>query len=99
MEDVWSEWSLYKERYLLNPETRSQVVLLDACLRNLQEILTVRVLATDVIFADSSTELAAGIYKNNQIADYFNHTLARIVKAYIQERIEADNSSKCRILE
>jgi acyl transferase domain-containing protein/D-arabinose 1-dehydrogenase-like Zn-dependent alcohol dehydrogenase/acyl carrier protein/SAM-dependent methyltransferase len=99
MDEVWTEWNTQKERYLSNPDTRPQIVLLDACLRNVQEILTGRLSATDVIFSDSSPELAGGIYKNNRTADYFNNALASIVKAYIEELAKSDASSRYRIFE
>src|SRR5439155_3903675 len=48
---------------------------------------------------NSAMELVEGIYKNNQVADYFNGVLADTVVSYIQERVNQDPSEGIRILE
>ncbi|MBN4053159.1 polyketide synthase dehydratase domain-containing protein, partial [bacterium AH-315-L15] len=96
---VWKEWDLKKQSLLEDPNTKARVVLVEATLRALPEILTGKVLATDIMFPNSSMELVEGIYKHNLGADYFNEVLANTGVAYIQERLGQDASAKIRILE
>ncbi|MCR8978410.1 SDR family NAD(P)-dependent oxidoreductase [Brevibacillus laterosporus] len=97
--EVWNEWNHQKEEWLKNPNVRSQVILVEATLRSLPDILTGKVLATDIMFPNSSMELVEGVYKHNDVADYFNDILADCVAVYVQERLEHDPSAKIRILE
>ncbi|HWP96053.1 MAG TPA: SDR family NAD(P)-dependent oxidoreductase, partial [Syntrophomonadaceae bacterium] len=74
-------------------------MLVEATMRALPEILTGKILATDIMFPNSSMKLVEGIYKNNVIADYFNEVLADTVVVNIQERLTYDSSVRIRILE
>jgi acyl transferase domain-containing protein/ubiquinone/menaquinone biosynthesis C-methylase UbiE len=96
---VWKQWDQQKKSWLENPDRKAQIVLLEATMKALPEILTGKQLATDIIFPNSSLELVEGIYKNNLVADYFNEVLADTVAAYIQERLQQDSSTPMRILE
>jgi polyketide synthase PksN len=98
-EAVWGEWEAKKGAWLSDPNREAQVILLDATLRALPEILTGRVPATDIMFPNSSMELVEGIYKNNAVADFFNGVLSDTLVACIQERIREDTSARIRILE
>jgi acyl transferase domain-containing protein/acyl carrier protein/SAM-dependent methyltransferase len=96
---LWEEWNRKKELWLKNPNLKAYTVLLEATMRNLPGILTGKVLATDIMFPDSSMKLVEGIYKNNPTADYFNEVLAGTVTAYIDERINKDRRARIRIFE
>ncbi|WP_036723108.1 methyltransferase, partial [Paenibacillus forsythiae] len=96
---VWEEWDRVKEDWLLNPDTKSQAVLVETMLRALPDILAGKVLATEVMFPDSSMDLVEGIYKDNMVADYFNRVIADSAVAYIKERIKQDPAAQIRILE
>lgn len=96
---VWKEWEQKKALWLEKLNLKAWVVLTETMLRALPEILTGKVLATNIMFPDSSMKLVEGIYKNNIVADYFNDVLANIVVAYIQERLEQDVSAQIRIIE
>ncbi|PEA37029.1 hypothetical protein CON45_21560 [Priestia megaterium] len=99
IEMVWEEWNLKKERWLENPNLKAQIVLLEESLRNLPEILTGKISATDVLFPNSSMKLVEGIYKHNPIADYFNEVMANTVVSYIEKQLKRDKSARFRILE
>lgn len=63
------------------------------------DILTGKASATDILFPNSSMELVEGIYKNNQVADYFNDVLADTLAAFMQERLKQEPEARIRILE
>lgn len=97
--NVWNEWDLMRQSWLQDPNTKAQVVLVEATLRALPEIVAGKVRATDIMFPNSSMELVEGIYKHNEVADYFNEVLAETVTAYLQERLRQDPAARIRILE
>ncbi|MCR8993899.1 SDR family NAD(P)-dependent oxidoreductase [Brevibacillus laterosporus] len=99
LEAAWKEWERKKEAWLCNNNMKNQVILAEKSLRALPDIVTGKVLATDILFPNSSMELVEGIYKHNLVADYFNEMLADTIVAYVQEKVEQDSSSKIRILE
>ncbi|MCP3923114.1 MAG: SDR family NAD(P)-dependent oxidoreductase, partial [Desulfobacterales bacterium] len=96
---VWEEWEQKKKLWLKNPDMKAQINLVEATLNSLPEILTKKIPATDIIFPNSSMELVEGVYKNNQVADYFNEAVADTLVAYIEERLKHDPSSRIRIIE
>ncbi|MDT3429169.1 polyketide synthase PksN, partial [Paenibacillus forsythiae] len=96
---VWGQWDDYQQEALRNPDRKAQMMLLDATLRSLPDILTGKIPATDVLFPGSSMERVEGIYKNNQLADYYNEVLANTVAAYLEERLSQDSSATVSILE
>jgi len=98
-EAVWETWERKKRQWTADPDIKASVVMVEATLRALPDIMTGKKLPTDIIFPNSSMELVEGIYKNNATADYFNRVLADSVVAYIQDRIRQDLSTRLRILE
>ncbi|MCP4268259.1 MAG: methyltransferase, partial [Candidatus Brocadiaceae bacterium] len=98
-EAVLRDWQLEKEKYCQDPEYKAQVNLIHDCFKNLPEILRGRILATDIIFPNSSVEKVEGVYKNNAISDYYNEVLASAVVSYLQQRIQLDSNTGLRILE
>ena len=78
---VWSEWEQQKKIWSKDTTLRAQVTLVDATLRALPDILSGEILATDIIFPNSSMALVEGIYKNNPMADLFNTILANTAAA------------------
>ncbi|WP_025699179.1 SDR family NAD(P)-dependent oxidoreductase, partial [Paenibacillus forsythiae] len=95
----WMEWNRQKELWIADPNMKAQVLLVEAVLQNLPEIVSGRSLATDIIFPGGSMDLVEGIYKHNAIADYYNEALADHVVAYVQARAKLDPKAKIRILE
>ena len=99
MNALWETWHRKKVLWLEDPGKKAQVVLTEATLGALPEILTGKTPATDIMFPDSSMELVEGVYKGNPVANYFNETFSDIVVAYINERTQQDPSVRIRILE
>ncbi|MEW9701804.1 SDR family NAD(P)-dependent oxidoreductase [Paenibacillus sp. SI8] len=99
LEAAWQEWNQKKAEWLENPDMKAQVVLLEAMLGSLPQILTGKVQPTDIMFPNSSMELVEGVYKNNPTADYYNEVLSDTVTAYVEERMKQDPSAQVRIIE
>ena len=97
---VWNEWEQNKGVWLSDSSLKAQVVLVEATLRALPEILTGRLPATAVLFPNSSLKPVEGIYKNEMVVDRFNEMIADIVAAYIAARLEQEpEHAKIRIIE
>ena len=99
IQNAWKEWDKRKSQWLNDPDIKARVVLLEAVLKSLPQILTGKCPSTDIIFPESSFELVEGIYKNNLISDYFNEVLADTAADYIKELVKQDPSAKIRIIE
>ncbi|MCP4400780.1 MAG: SDR family NAD(P)-dependent oxidoreductase, partial [bacterium] len=98
-ERVWQEWEEHKPFWCENPSLKVQVPLVEATLRKLPDILIGKVPATDILFPDSSLTLVEGIYKESDVAVYFNTILVEIVLTYVETRLKEDASAAIRILE
>ncbi|MGK3983836.1 SDR family NAD(P)-dependent oxidoreductase [Sorangium sp. So ce136] len=96
---AWSAWDEHMRSWVQDPNRRTQVLLLDATMRALPDIVLGKVPATDVLFPNASMELVEGIYKHNETAEYFNAALANVIVAYIEERLKGDPSTRIRIFE
>lgn len=96
---AWEQWERQKALWLENPDMKARIVLVEATLRALPEILTGKVPATDILFPDSSMKLVEGIYTHNTDADFFNEVVADTAAAFIEARIKQNSSSKLRIIE
>ena len=99
LKTLWKEWDQAKIDWMRNSQQDPYLLLLEACLHGLPDILTGKRSATDIMFPNSSMELVEGIYNNNVVANYFNEALASMVTNYIHERVQVDSSTKIRILE
>ncbi|WP_158014448.1 SDR family NAD(P)-dependent oxidoreductase [Ralstonia solanacearum] len=96
---IWAAWREQCGRYLEDRERRVQVVLIDDCLRQLPQILTGRIQATDLLFPDGSMDKVEGIYQHNTLSDVFNDQLALLVTGHVRSLVEADPARPVRILE
>lgn len=96
---LWNDWEKEKESWLGNENLKSQIVLIDAVLKDLVDILTGKKLSTQIIFPNSSVELVEGVYKNNPIADYFNQALSNKIIDYVKLRLAHESSPNIRIIE
>ncbi|HET9278405.1 MAG TPA: SDR family NAD(P)-dependent oxidoreductase, partial [Flavitalea sp.] len=76
------------------PEIEPHIILLWTCLEQFEDILGGKVSATEVIFPKSSMALVQRIYKNNAVADYFNHWIAEGAYHYIRERLSTLEQGK-----
>ncbi len=99
MDATWRAWEEKKEAWLGDSDMKAYVVLIDATLKALPEILAGKIPATDILFPDSSMRLVEGIYKNNTVSDYFNEVLTETITAYMEERLEREPTARIRIIE
>jgi len=96
--ELWTQWQTQRPAWIRDRDISAQVILAEATLQALPEILTGRRMATEVLFPNASIERVAGIYTNNRVADYFNAALADALLAYLRERCQID-ATPIRILE
>ncbi|HEX2924645.1 MAG TPA: SDR family NAD(P)-dependent oxidoreductase, partial [Ruminiclostridium sp.] len=96
---IWSEWERKKEEWIKEPYLNARVLLLDVTLKALPDILKGKLLATQVMFPNSSLKLVEEVYKNNPISIYFNEIIAEATVAYIQEQIKEDPLAQIRVIE
>ncbi|UJF34762.1 SDR family NAD(P)-dependent oxidoreductase [Paenibacillus hexagrammi] len=99
IDSIWEDWFKKKNTWLEIPNLKAQVTLVEETMRALPAILTGKVLATDIMFPDSSLELVEGIYKNNLVADYFNGVLVDTIIAHIEDRLHQDPAARIRLIE
>nr|AEC04363.1 polyketide synthase [Chitinophaga sancti] len=97
--EVHQEWAAKRLLWLENPNLKNQVVLADATVGALQQIITGKRPATEVMFPGSSMEMVQGVYKDNLVADYFNELMAVALVNYLQQRRTTDPDLRLRILE
>ena len=96
---LWNDWDRQKGMWRRNANKKAQVALVEACLRNLPDILAGKKQAKELIFPDSSMDLVEGLYKDNAVTDLFNEILGETLSVHIKERLSQDASSSLRILE
>ncbi|PEP90922.1 polyketide synthase, partial [Bacillus wiedmannii] len=96
---IWQEWDERKYLWLQDSSLKAKVILAEAALKALPDILTGKIKSTEILFPNSSMELVEGIYKNNLISDCFNEVVADTVVAYLKQRIKQDPSIRIRIME
>ncbi|MBB6023619.1 acyl transferase domain-containing protein/acyl carrier protein [Paenibacillus sp. JGP012] len=81
------------------PEIEAHIQLLWTAYLQYPNLLTGKVLATDVLFPNGSMELVQNIYRNNEIADHFNRVVVRAVQLYLELRSKESAPRNVRILE
>jgi polyketide synthase PksM len=96
---AWKRWDERKQAWLSDSNLCAYVMLVEATLRALPQILKGELAATDVVFARSSMDRVEGIYKHNEVADYFNTVLADRIARYVELRIQAEGEPRLRFLE
>ncbi|MBN2440023.1 MAG: methyltransferase, partial [Spirochaetales bacterium] len=99
LKNVWHEWEKGKQGWNMEYSNGPRITLVEKCLKALPDILRKKVLATDILFPNSSMELVEGIYKNNPIADYYNEIVTDGVISIVQQRISENPKAMIRILE
>jgi hypothetical protein len=96
---LWKEWEQKKRTWMSDSNVESKVVLAEAALRSLPDILNGEVQPTDIMFPNSSMDMVEGKYKHNIASGYFNEVLADVAISYIEERIKVNPSAQIRIIE
>ncbi|WP_344609197.1 SDR family NAD(P)-dependent oxidoreductase, partial [Streptomyces glaucus] len=96
---TWRAWERAVPGWRDDEGLRAQADLATAMLRALPAILSGRVAATDVMFPDGSLGQVENLYRNNAVADHFNHVVGDALVARIEERLAADPGARLRIIE
>lgn len=96
---IWRMWETAKDAYLNDANWQTKVRLVDACLRKLPDILRGTVMATDILFPDSSMKMLEGVYKGNALSDYFNNVVANTIAEYVRKRIQENPMANVKIIE
>lgn len=93
---IWRDWDACRPTWLQNPRLGAQTALLEACLRELPEILGGARAATDVIFPNASMDLVQGVYQGHALADCCNAALGEVLTAWLRRQ---PSSAPIRMLE
>lgn len=73
---------------------------LNICLSHLPAILTGKVTATEILFANGSLELVESIYSDNIISKFYNETVADFIALLLQNNsAQLANGKKIKLLE
>lgn len=90
-----------KDRLQLKyPSIKAHLRLLTTCMEHLAPVLNGTILATDIIFPNSSMELVEGIYRGNDTADYCNNLVLWSLVSHLRTRISGlSENEKINILE
>jgi len=80
------------------PEMVPSLTLIEKCLDSFIDIISGRVLATEVMFPNGLSTLVDDIYRGNPASDYFNHQVVQVVDAIVTEARER-GIQKIRVLE
>ncbi|MBE6048536.1 MAG: amino acid adenylation domain-containing protein [Clostridium sp.] len=82
------------------PEIIHYMTLLDSCVKNLNDIISGKTLATNIIFGNENGNLVENIYKNNRYMDYYHKLLSSAVSEEIKVLKESGgNLRTIKILE
>ncbi|ODS25134.1 hypothetical protein AB835_00255 [Candidatus Endobugula sertula] len=73
--------------------------LMASCLSRYLEILTGKIQAHDIIFPEGGMNLFEGIFKGDQLSDYFNHILAELIYERANALSVGNMNKTIRILE
>ncbi|NJC37104.1 acyl transferase domain-containing protein/acyl carrier protein/SAM-dependent methyltransferase [Xanthomonas arboricola] len=95
----WVEWERCAQQWRATPQLAAPVLLAEATLRELGQVLGGKRAATDVLFPKSSPHLVEGIYRDSPVPDFFNRVLCQVVTRYIERRRRLDPEVRLRILE
>ncbi|AGO55272.1 polyketide synthase PksR [Serratia plymuthica 4Rx13] len=98
-EAVWRAWDDFRDGHRHDPARMTQMNLVDACLRNLPQILTGGLPATEVLFPNASMEKVEGIYKDNPVSDLFNRVLTKTVSDYVSGVLRLDREAQLNLVE
>ncbi|OKP94478.1 non-ribosomal peptide synthetase [Paenibacillus sp. P32E] len=75
------------------------VALLDTCLEAYPEVLTGKLDHMQVLFPDGSKSRVEPIYKGNALVDYYNKTVASLIRRIVEARLKANPGEVVKVLE
>lgn len=96
---VFERWAECRDKLIAQPAFRAQVKLIDSILPTIPDVLNGSKAATQVLFPSSSLDLVEGIYKNNQVSDFFNEVVAETLVIAIEEILRDNPDKQIKILE
>ncbi|WP_327320425.1 SDR family NAD(P)-dependent oxidoreductase [Streptomyces sp. NBC_01235] len=97
--EAWAAWERRRDELLADASTRPRLVIAEAMLRTLPQLLAGEKLTTDVLFPGGSMELVRPVYRGNPMADFLNEIVAEAVGGYVHHRRAEDPSARVRLLE
>ncbi|MBB3120970.1 SDR family NAD(P)-dependent oxidoreductase [Pseudoduganella violacea] len=84
-QSLWRDWERAGAACAGRSDLQAQYRLVDTMLRALPAILSGKQQATSVMFPGGGFALVDGVYRDNAVADLFNHSLAALVCARWRE--------------
>jgi polyketide synthase PksM len=99
IQPIWEEWNCQKPIWAKYTALKAQSTLVEEVVKVLPDIIRREILATEILFPNSSLELMEAVYKSNVTGHYFNELLANCVAAYVQEAVSIHPDKKIRIIE
>ncbi len=81
------------------PHLQKHVDLAWACLMAYPDVLTGKRSHMEVLFPEGSLSLVEGIYQGHDVANYYNHCVARAISSYVSERLSKNPLNEIVILE
>ncbi|WP_247572066.1 amino acid adenylation domain-containing protein [Ralstonia solanacearum] len=99
LDSLWTEWAAHRPDWLERASLKAEVILAEATLRVLPEVLTGRTAATDVLFPDASMAMVEGIYQYNPVSDFFNDVMLDAMVEFVRGRLEQAPQTPIRLLE
>lgn len=71
----------------LNQQYQAHLALTEVCLSAFADVLTGKLLATDIMFPKGDIGLVSGIYKQNDEVDIFNSGVTSLVRSAVEQNI------------
>lgn len=89
IQNIHQEKEAFQKQFELNhPHVKAFQKLLFSCLDHYLDILQGKVEVNEIIFADGSMDLFAGIFTGNRVSEYYNKLLAEIIYRVISKKRE-----------
>lgn len=102
---VWQRWKEFKAQLEGNSGSyqgiNHKLNLIEETLEKLSGVLSGEISPVQVIFPQGGLSLVEGLYKNNEISDYYNDVLASKLKEALEQKVEQRSTTnhKIRLLE
>jgi acyl transferase domain-containing protein/NADPH:quinone reductase-like Zn-dependent oxidoreductase/acyl carrier protein/2-polyprenyl-3-methyl-5-hydroxy-6-metoxy-1,4-benzoquinol methylase len=99
LDECWQAWHTFLKNNQQSESRCHWINLVNQSLINLGDVLQGKVLATEALFPNSSTELVENVYKKDSTAAFFNESMAALVYKHIAELLKNGRNRDIRILE
>lgn len=81
------------------PDLHSHIELLWVCTNSYPDVLTGKRGYVEVMFPEGKMSLVEGIYKGDELSDYFNQYIAQLIQTYCNRIVKQSDKGSIRILE